>query len=159
MIAEKKLGRKLHKREVVHHIDKDKLNNDPVNLIVFTTRSAHTAFHESGCDERVLIKLSDGSFDCKCRTFRRPNGCVYTACPNCGEAMSAGSGMCISCWNKTRGSNKPSLQELTKILMEENGNFSSVGRTFGVSCNAVRKWCRGYNIPYHSRDYKTTGVV
>ena len=43
--AEKKLGRNLNKNECVHHIDKNKFNNDINNLMVFKTKSDHTAFH------------------------------------------------------------------------------------------------------------------
>ncbi len=44
-MAEKKLGRKLSEVEVVHHIDRDKLNNDPQNLWVFANRAAHARAH------------------------------------------------------------------------------------------------------------------
>lgn len=51
-------------------------------------------------------------------------------------------------------SNKPSAEELEKILLENNGNFSKVGKIFGISDNGVRKWCKMYNMPFHSADYK-----
>ncbi len=45
LIAEKKLGRRLDTEiETVHHIDGDKLNNDPENLKV-TTRAKHSKHH------------------------------------------------------------------------------------------------------------------
>ncbi|SDH25414.1 HNH endonuclease [Nitrosomonas sp. Nm132] len=37
LIAEKAIGRKLRKGEVVHHIDCDKTNNNPSNLMICTT--------------------------------------------------------------------------------------------------------------------------
>ena len=46
-IMESILGRKLKKGEVVHHIDHDKTNNDPNNLMVMTN-AEHTAFHSKG---------------------------------------------------------------------------------------------------------------
>ncbi len=45
-IVEQQLGRKLTQNEVVHHIDGDKLNNDPSNLMVLT-RSEHTRLHST----------------------------------------------------------------------------------------------------------------
>ena len=40
------LGRKLKKGEVVHHIDEDKQNYDPENLMLFPSQSAHVRFHK-----------------------------------------------------------------------------------------------------------------
>jgi len=44
LVMEMKLGRPLGREEVVHHIDKDKLNNHPDNLELMT-RSDHSVFH------------------------------------------------------------------------------------------------------------------
>jgi hypothetical protein len=44
-VAENKLGRKLRKGEVVHHKDRDKLNNSPDNLHVFENQTAHDNAH------------------------------------------------------------------------------------------------------------------
>ena len=46
LIAEKMLGRKLKTKEVVHHIDGNKTNNDETNLWV-TTQSKHRDAHVS----------------------------------------------------------------------------------------------------------------
>ncbi|MBS5267505.1 MAG: HNH endonuclease [Clostridiales bacterium] len=45
VIAEQMLGRPLKKGEVVHHIDGDKRNNKPENLMVFDNQSEHAAWH------------------------------------------------------------------------------------------------------------------
>lgn len=47
VVAEQKIGRKLTRYEVVHHIDGDKLNNDPDNLEVMTL-SEHSRRHQTG---------------------------------------------------------------------------------------------------------------
>lgn len=53
VIAEWKIGRKLHNDEAVHHIDKNKQNNDPSNLQVMT-KSDHARLHalENGLGRR-----------------------------------------------------------------------------------------------------------
>jgi len=33
-------------------------------------------------------------------------------------------------------------------------SFSGTAREFGVSDNAVRKWCKKYNLPYKYNDIK-----
>lgn len=45
LVMEKTLGRTLKKGEVVHHIDEDKLNNEPKNLKLFKSRNEHLDFH------------------------------------------------------------------------------------------------------------------
>jgi hypothetical protein len=47
---------------------------------------------------------------------------------------------------------RPSKEDLYLLLL--NNNFSIVGRMFGVSCNAIRKWCISYGIPSKSSVYK-----
>lgn len=44
VIMEQRLGRRLSSSECVHHIDRDRANNDPSNLIVMS-RSEHTRLH------------------------------------------------------------------------------------------------------------------
>lgn len=47
IVAEKTIGRKLKKGEVVHHIDENKRNNHPLNLMVFPNQAAHAAWHKN----------------------------------------------------------------------------------------------------------------
>lgn len=47
-----KLGRPLVKGECVHHIDRNRKNNDPSNLMVFASHSEHMAQHKKENRER-----------------------------------------------------------------------------------------------------------
>ena len=57
-IAEKIFGRKLAPNEVVHHIDRNKRNNSPENLII-VTRSEHAHIHEKDIIKCKPIKQID----------------------------------------------------------------------------------------------------
>ena len=45
VVAEQMLGRKLKPGEVVHHIDHNKRNNNPDNLLVLPSQSEHAKLH------------------------------------------------------------------------------------------------------------------
>ncbi len=45
LVMEKVLGRPLTKKEVVHHINKDRKDNRPENLILFSSNSEHTRMY------------------------------------------------------------------------------------------------------------------
>lgn len=45
IVAEQILGRKLLPGEVVHHIDGNKRNNLPTNLMIFDSQEKHAAWH------------------------------------------------------------------------------------------------------------------
>lgn len=47
IVMEHKLGRKLRLGEVVHHIDGNKRNNDPNNLMLFASQAEHAAWHQA----------------------------------------------------------------------------------------------------------------
>lgn len=46
IVAEQKLGRPLKPGEVVHHIDGNKRNNNPENLMVFASQALHAKWHK-----------------------------------------------------------------------------------------------------------------
>lgn len=78
-------------------------------------------------------------------------------CKKCNKPIYKYSktGLCQECYKETCKNHIPLKTELQSILIENQGNFSKTGRDFGVSDNAIRKWCKGYNLPYHSKDYKS----
>lgn len=55
LIMEKYLGRYLKPGEIVHHIDKNKLNDSIENLELFPNKSEHTRFHHLISHNKQLI--------------------------------------------------------------------------------------------------------
>ena len=77
-------------------------------------------------------------------------------CKNCQKEISSKKATyCIECSKiASRKVERPSKEELWEYLILIKGNFSEASRHFGVSDNAIRKWCKNYKIPYKSKDYK-----
>lgn len=77
---------------------------------------------------------------------------------NCSKLITFGSttGFCNSCVRKgpdnhnTKVLNRPSKQELTKLILEKP--FLQIGNDYGVSDNAIRRWCVAYDLPRTKRD-------
>lgn len=61
VVAEAVLGRSLEPGEVVHHEDRNKMNNHPHNLIVFPSQSGHMTHH---------MRCELGAETCGCECIR-----------------------------------------------------------------------------------------
>lgn len=78
-------------------------------------------------------------------------------CIDCGVIILQSSVRCNKCASKHREGvkhiNKPSREKL-KEQLKFYKNFSKIGRLYQVSDNAIRKWCKSYNLPFRYSDIK-----
>lgn len=66
-------------------------------------------------------------------------------CPVCGGRKCATSSLYRICNQRDRRKvNWPSKEELQTLIKEKS--FVEIGRSYGVSDNAVRKWCKYYGL-------------
>ena len=76
-------------------------------------------------------------------------------CIDCGKTITAKAKRCNACEYKHRTS-----QEVKWITREELKNlirstpFTTIGKRYGVSDNAVRKWCDKYGLPRKASEIK-----
>ena len=69
-------------------------------------------------------------------------------CIDCGAPIGLKATRCVACGQKAqRKVERPSKEELFEYLKSINGNFSQASRQYGVSDNAIRKWCRIHGRP------------
>ena len=77
----------------------------------------------------------------------------YNFCTDCGKPISLNAIRCNECNGKIkRIIERPSRDQL-KVLIRST-SFSSIGKKYNVSDNAIRKWCKSYNLPYRVSDIK-----
>ena len=140
VVAERKLGRLLKDGECVHHLNEIRNDNREENLIVFKTKADHTAFH-NGCE----IELEVDDYIAK----THPN----SICPNCGKHKDYTAKFCINCSHLLRRKvERPSKEVLLDLI--KNTKFTEIAKTYNVSDNAVRKWCKYYDLPFKQKDIK-----
>ena len=144
LVAENKIGRRLKDEECVHHLDLNKHNNNPNNLIIFKTNIDHTRFHKTGIkmeiEPNIFISPIKGRICpiCKKEFFNVCSSVIY-----CSHECSSMS---------QRKVIRPSKDELFELI--KTTSFLQIGKIFGVSDNAVRKWCKDYELPYRKSDIK-----
>lgn len=74
-------------------------------------------------------------------------------CVDCGEVISSGAIRCKKCkYIQLQVTTRPSKEQLYQELL--NNSFVAVGKKYGVSDNAIRKWCKAYGIPSKASEYK-----
>ena len=78
-------------------------------------------------------------------------------CVVCDEVISRGCTYCNYCRRLyrigyTESPIKPDRKTLKDLIRSKS--FTKIGLIFNVSDNAIRKWCKWYNLPYKSRDIK-----
>ena len=59
------------------------------------------------------------------------------------------SKMCMECRTRERRKNIPSKEEIENLINKKP--FTQIGKMYGVSDNAVRKWCIIYGITCKSK--------
>lgn len=74
-------------------------------------------------------------------------------CIDCGIPITLGAKRCLSCLGKKNRKVERATREELKILIRTTP-FVTIGKQFGVTDNAIRRWCKTYNLPCRIKDIK-----
>ena len=87
------------------------------------------------------------------RAKMRPKVITHNYCLNCGKTIDKNATRCVTCSHiLERKVERPSKENLEKEIYEYT--FVELGKKYGISDNAIRKWCKAYNLPYKSFEIK-----
>ena len=75
-------------------------------------------------------------------------------CEKCGKMITPSSTYCTKCLGLVnRTVERPTREELKNLI--RTVPFITIGKQFGVSDNAIRKWCKIENLPYTKKEIKS----
>ena len=99
-VMEKKLKRKLKSYEVVHHIDGDKLNNDPNNLQVLNGNGKHSTLHKTDWDSMTHRTCTKCGRKKRVKFFYRHKsgvqvGAYFSRCKRCKAKYQLNYRSCV----------------------------------------------------------------
>jgi hypothetical protein len=131
------LNRPLSSDEVVHHIDENRSNNIPENLMVFRTLADHSA-HHNGAE---LISHDDGTYSSR----------LLDRVCKCGNPKFCTASVCIECRNIQQSDHIPPKEELESLVWEIP--MTKIAELYNVSDKAVGKWIKKYDLEKPPRGY------
>lgn len=140
-VAEEMIDRPIRPGDEVHHLDENRSNNSPDNLLVLSG-PMHMKLH-SWLEKHTIIpndkQIERNQLGCiRCKVCSKPinHGLIY-----CGDECSRFD---------TRIAERPTREQLLTEI--ENMPLTSVAKQYGVSDNSIRKWCKAMNVELPKRE-------
>ena len=136
-----------------YKINKEKISDETFVEVLKQSKSIHDALNKLKLN--TSGKTYQRAYDLKEKyhiDFIQPlKKTQNNFCKDCGAPISAAAVRCIKCEHKKQQKvERPEREELKKLIRENS--FTALSSIFGVSDNAIRKWCITYNLPSKKRD-------
>ena len=98
-------------------------------------------------------KLKDSYTKYKDRMESQRKEVKHYYCPDCGKEVTVDGAKCLECSHKnSRKVDRPEREELLKLIQTKS--FCEIGRMYGVTDNAIRKWCKAEGLPTTKEEIK-----
>lgn len=136
----------------MHHLDRDKTHNDHTNLLVLEN-AQHAKLHH-WIDRNFIVKKPE-IYNAIAKKFLKQSAVEETVCcAVCGVNIPSNQKYCSPECNAIgkRQADRPDLDQLGKDITSMT--MLKVGEKYGVSDNAIRKWCRSLGLPCKLQEIK-----
>lgn len=138
----------------LHHKDGNHFNNSIDNLRILCPNCHSLTDTFRGRNKKISKKKKRKPTN-KYKKMRPIYKVKYKRkyCPVCGKRINHRSKTCAECYQiKSRTCERPNREKLKKEIRIYP--ITKIGAMYGVSDNAIRKWCKCYQLPYSSRKIK-----
>lgn len=150
----------------IHHIDGNKNNNQLDNLQFLCPNCHALTSNYRGKNKGKSNKIVKKNVNKEQKDIfkiqsannlseKKSNKKKTKYCIDCGEPISAQATRCIKCYDNYRLANvhMPSREYLKGAIRSKS--FLSIGRDFNLTDNAIRRWCKKYDLPYRTKDIRS----
>jgi len=140
----------------LHHINGDNTDNRIENLQILCPNCHSQTDNNSGKNrgknyrvDKNIMEYNNLKNSKKIKEKKKVEPKVYNTCKFCGcDILTKRKEFCSKeCYSNYRykKNGRPDKEELIESFLKYK-NFLQVGKFYGVSDNAVRKWCKKYNM-------------
>ena len=136
-----------------HDLEKDL---SEIKKCILVCANCHREIHNGIYTEEDLWKNQNYNEDIANQLREEKNKLLEKTiyyCVNCGKQLSRKTitGLCEECHRQqTKRAERPSREELKQMIKELP--FTQIALKYGVSDNAIRKWCDAENLPRKKTD-------
>lgn len=100
-------------------------------------------------DLKTWVQLKEETREANGKNINEPQ----YKCESCGSPVYTKNSMCVSCARlASRKVERPNREDLKKLI--RTTSFTSIGKKYEATDNAVRKWCKAYKLPFRVQDIK-----
>lgn len=122
-------------------------SNQIIDLLLNSTKTQQEIADQFNISQRLVSGINLGEYwikqDLSYPIRQRKE---HHICQSCGKEISYKSEYCITCAGLfRRKAARPEREELKSLIRKSS--FVEIGKMYGVSDNAVRKWCEKEGLP------------
>lgn len=131
-----------------------KTTREEIKKCILVCSNCHREIHYGLIDNNLLVSSfnEDRAKEIDDLVDKIKHRQIYY-CRYCGKEVTRGNNICSECSHfMSRKIERPSREEFKNLI--RNNSFVSIGKMFGVSDSAIRKWCDSYKLPRKVSDIK-----